>query len=573
MYCRPCRSLRTLLELLVSLSISLLAVPAAVRAAVTCDKASLQQSAPLNTTITAATTEALPSPYQPLTYCNVTGSISTSTAGQANQVLFVLGLPASWNQNFLFLGNKGFGGSIPALSSGEFADALSRGYAIAATDAGHESQLKTAAALDGSFGLTNSQQPNQAARADYAWRAVHLSTVAAEALTEAYYDSPMFSFFDGCSAGGRQGLVEAQQFPTDFNGIVAGDPAIGDTIAGFNWNERNLLQSPKSYLNSSKLQLLNKAMLQACDGTDGVFDGLIQDPRKCNFDPAKLECPYDRDGPNCFTKAQINSIRAIQAGVRSPGQGKQLYPGYTLSDPAGMDGWSQWLTGTSAPVPNAAEPWPPATQPTLASAPAQWSFQDQFMKYFAFNSVSYNSLSFDFNDAGQVTQLTNAVNQDGASGANPDLSQFFGAGGKLIMYHGWSDPAVTPLATVQYYNEVAAQLHLTPRTLQSYARLFMVPGMHHCGGGPGPNVFDPLTPLISWVEQGAAPDSLLAVHFANNDPSTKKTTRTMPLCAYPATALFTGGNMNDADAWVCEPSDAPNTSLDNYLRNAAFKLD
>jgi feruloyl esterase len=550
------------LWLLISLIFSLMAVSAEARAA-NCDKASLQPLVPTGTTITGATIETLAPPYQPLAWCSLTGSIATSSVGQSNQVLFAVGLPASWNQNFLFLGNEGFGGSIQALRSGEFADALSRGYAVTATDTGHESQ-KAVSALDGSFGLAGTQ-PNVVARVDFAWRAVHLSTVAGEALTEAFYDSPMFSFFDGCSTGGRQALVEAQQFPTDFNGIVAGDPAIGDPAAGFNWNERNLSQSPKSYLSTSKLKLLDNAVMQACDGADGVVDGLIQDPRKCNFNPSKLQCPYNRDSPNCLTNEQIAAVRAIYSGAASLNDGKQLYPGYTPSDPGGPDGWARWLTGASAPQPKAAEPWPPA------GAPAQWSFQDQFMKYFVFDSAGYNALSFDPKDASQVAKLTAAAGMDGADAANPDLSQFFGAGGKLLMYHGWSDPAASPLATVKYYGDVAARLHLTVKALQNYARLFMVPGMHHCGGGPGPNVFDPLTPLVSWVEQGAAPDSLLAVHFDKNDPSSKKITRSMPLCAYPATATFTAGNVNDEGAWVCGPSKPASTSLDNYLRKAAYE--
>jgi Tannase and feruloyl esterase len=309
--------------------------------------------------------------------------------------------------------------------------------------------------------------------------------------------------------------------------------------------------------------------MQACDGDDGVVDGLIQDPRQCNFDPGKLECPYDRDGPNCLTKEQIGAVRAIYAGASPASGGQQLYPGFMRSDPDGLDGWAQWLTGTSAPKPKTAEPWPLGA----AGAPAQWSFQDQFMKYFVFNSPAYHSLSFDFNDPEQIAQLAAAIGLKGGNATNPDLSQFFGAGGKLILYHGWSDPAVSPLETVKYYGDVAAELHVTFKVLQKYAQLFMVPGMHHCGGGPGPNVFDPLTPLVSWVEQGKAPNSLLAVHFKNNDPSTKTITRTMPLCAYPATALYTGGKVNGEEAWVCGPSAAPNHPLESYLRNAAFKLE
>jgi feruloyl esterase len=538
-------------------------------AANTCEIAALQQSAPKGTTVTSANLSALPTPYQSLApYCSVSGVIATSSNGQSNQVRFALGLPAAWNQNFLFIGNEAFGGSIQAVGSGEFAVEIGRGYATAATDTGHESQLKTATAIDGSFGLA-AGQPNLAAQDDYDWRAVHVTAVATEALTEAYYDSAMFSFFDGCSTGGRQGLIEAQEFPTDFNGIVAGAPAIGDAIAGFNWNEESLLRSPKGYLTSAKVQFLDGEVLQACDGADGEADKLIQDPRQCNFDPSKLQCPYDRDASNCLTTEQIAVVKNIYKGANA--NGVQLYPGYMPSDPAGPGGWPQWITGAATPVAGA-EPWGPPPQ-SFVTAPIQWSLQDQFMKYFAFNSAAYDSRGFNIGDSAAASQLAGAIAHNGADGENPNLSAFINAGGKLIMYHGWSDPALSPLASVQYYNSVATQLHLSIASLQAYARLFMVPDMHHCGGGPGPNVFDPLTPLVSWVEEGAAPNSLLARHYGDNDLA-NKVTRTMPLCAYPSTALFTGGNLNDGDSWVCsQQTPSSSNRSTSYLHEALLKLD
>lgn len=195
------------------------------------------------------------------------------------------------------------------------------------------------------------------------------------------------------------------------------------------------------------------------------------------------------------------------------------------------------------------------------------------MKYFAFNSAGYDSRGFDFGDSAATTQLNAAVTHDGADGTNPNLSAFFNAGGKLAMYHGWSDPAMSPMVSVEYYTSVAAQLHLSLGALQAYARLFMVPGMHHCGGGPGPNVFDPLTPLVSWVEEGAVPNSLLARHYDKNDLA-NKVTRTMPLCAYPSTALFAGGDAdrNNGDAWVCSQT-APSAGTEaTYLHEALLNL-
>jgi feruloyl esterase len=198
-----------------------------------CDTTTIQGMAPTGTTITSAAMVT-----SPVTYCDVKGTIATSTDGQINTVIFELGLPNIWIGDFVFIGNGGFAGSLQAVDEGEFIASVSVGLARAATDTGHESVLGPLGALDGSFGLTDGNEPALAAREDFSYRAVHLSTVASETITTAYYGSKIFSYFDGCSTGGRQAMVEAEKFPTDFNGIVAGDPAIGDPIAGFNWNDQ-----------------------------------------------------------------------------------------------------------------------------------------------------------------------------------------------------------------------------------------------------------------------------------------------------------------------------------------------
>jgi feruloyl esterase len=306
-----------------------------------------------------------------------------------------------------------------------------------------------------------------------------------------------------------------------------------------------LVSSSDAYLTNSAVATLDAAVTAACDGSDGVVDGLIEDPRLCNFDPASIECKHGATS-NCLTAAQVATVKSIQAGARA-GNGTQLYPGYSLSNPGGPDGWDLWITGFENPTipPIDGEPWgePPAS---LVTAPLQWSFQDQFLKYFVFNDPSYNSLGFNFKN-GDVATLQAVVTKYGGNGENTDLSPFFANGGKLIMYHGWSDPALTPFVSVDYYSGVAKTLGGGFPQLQNNARLFMVPGMHHCSGGPGPYNFDPLTPLIGWVETGAAPDRIIG-----EVPAGPQAGRTFPLCPFPSLAVYQGGRVDDAANWVCK---------------------
>ena len=314
---------------------------------------------------------------------------------------------------------------------------------------------------------------NLAKQDDFLFRSVHVSTVASKAITQAFYDQPVGSaFFFGCSTGGREGLLEAQQYPTDFDGIMAGAPALGNWVAGFNWNVKHLTASPDSYLPPDKIALLDAAVLENCDGRDGVIDGLIQDPRKCTFNPSHLRCKHGNDS-NCLTAEQVKTLKAIYAGA-STEDGEQIYSGFTKSDPGGDWGWIDWITGFQPPnAPGTAQPWVTPAEPPLG-----FTNQDQFLKYFVFSDPTYNSLTFDLNDRRDRTQLAAVINRGGAAATNPDLSVFVKRGGKLIIYHGWSDGTLSPLETVRYYQDVVRTLGGLDRTQQS-VRLFMVPGMHH----------------------------------------------------------------------------------------------
>ena len=532
------------------LSLGPWAIPSA-QAAIGCTQSAIQSAAPPNTTIVSVTAQS-----DPVAYCDVLGYVTTTHPGP-NHVNFELGLPAAWNGRLLFIGNGMFAGSLAfpsvlldLLTPFPVSSEVSAGFATVITDTGHQGGGDFPL-LDGSWALNDVAKQD-----DWLFRGVHVVAVATKFITRSFYGTALRSYFAGCSTGGRQGLVEAQRYPADFDGIVAGDPALGDLPLGANWNEQHIAATADNYIPPEKLALIDSAVMQSCDARDGVRDGLIQDPRKCTFNPDSLRCQGGNNA-NCLAVDQVATLKTIYSGA-STADGHQIYPGYTKSDPFGNpdlafgeDGWPFWMTGFESPnAPGTAEPWMAPEYPPLI-----FFYQDQFLKYFVFSNPDYNFLDFNLN-SDNVARAQAVINRAGAAGTNPDLSSFATRGGKLILYHGWSDPAITPLATVHYYDAVIEQQGDVNRAGQ-FARLFMVPGMRHCigSGGPGPNIFDPLTPLINWVERYAAPKQIVAAHFQDNDPTTGVVTRTMPLCPYPQTPKFRGGNVTDARNWVCHGSE------------------
>lgn len=518
----------TIQWLAVLLSLGVLSLPVS---AVECTQSAIQAISPSNTTVVSAT------PQSNAEYCDVIAYATTLNPGP-NQVNFELTLPSEGNGRFLYIGNGGFGGSLsfPEVFADfeSIPDLTKAGFAIAFTDTGHQGSF-----LDGSWALFD-----QAKQDDFLFRGVHVTAVAAKIITTNFYGHRVHSYFAGCSDGGREALVEAQRYPADFDGIVAGDPAIGAAIAGFNWNQEHLTAHADNYLPTGKLALVDAEVLKTCDAADGVADDLIQDPRKCKFNPAKLLCLAD-EGSDCLTSGQVSSLNAVYSGATKRDR-HSVYSGLSESDSAGDGSWGTWTTGLLPPdAPGAPEPWS-----DFAIAPWQFLIQDQVLKFFVFGDPAYNSLSFDLNSA-DLAKTRMVMNRGGAEGANPNLSSFQNSGGKLIIYHGWSDPALAPQETIRYYNSVVQDQGSLSRTMQ-FARLFMAPGMQHCiGSGPGPNVFDPLTPLINWVERSIEPSKIAATHFQENDLSSGIITRTMPLCPYPKRAHFNGGDINQASSWSC----------------------
>jgi feruloyl esterase len=438
-------------------------------------------------------------------------------------VNFEVWLPLSaWNGKFQGVGNGANAGSIgyPAMAT-----ALRRGYATAGTDTGHA----TRNARDAAWAVGHPEL-----MIDFGYRAIHVTTENAKKVVQAFYrQPPNRSYFMSCSTGGRQGLMEAQRFPEDYDGIIAGDPAANWTrfqTGGHLWIALALNKDPESYIPASKLQLLGDAVNSACDSLDGIVDGVLDDPRKCKFDPQVLACKKEQDSASCLTAKQVKAVKDIWAGARTS-SGETVYPGYMPGAEA-AGGWAAYMTGTGPQTGN------------------HWDQSDNVLKYMVFEDPKWDFRTFNYDK-----DVNFALEKLGKTldAFNPDLTRFRQRGGRLILYHGWSDPSITPLNTIAYYESVVSSLRGKGRAQDAeklaheFIRLFMVPGMLHCSGGPGPNTFDMLSALETWVEQGRAPDSVIASHSTNGVKD-----RTRPLCVYPKVAVHTGrGSTDDAANFVC----------------------
>jgi len=402
-----------------------------------------------------------PSDRAAVAHCRVTATLRPSSD---SDIKIELWMPtANWNRRFQAVGNGAFNGTInyPAM-----AVALDRHYATASTDTGH-------AGGSASFAIGHPQKV-----IDFGWRAVHEMAVASKKIIAAYYDAgPRFSYWNGCSAGGRQGMKEAQRFPADFDGIIAGAP-------GLDWTGRAaqavhvaqaLQKSEDARLSSNARRLVHAAVLQACDLRDGVKDGIVDDPSRCTFDPGSLQCKAAADA-SCLTPAQVNTAKLLYSAQVHPGTKRRiagLLPGSEL-------GWTDMG-------------W---------TASARATGLDQF-RFLVFKDAAWDVDRFNF-----ATDAVRAEEADGdtINALDPNLTAFVERGGKLIQYHGWSDPQISPGNSVDYYQRVVAAMGGVGKVQDAY-RLFMAPGMAHCGGGEGPDTFDMVGALEQWVEQGNAPRS------------------------------------------------------------------
>jgi hypothetical protein len=459
----------------------------------------------------------------PVGFCRVAATLMPSSDSAIMAEVW-LPDPAKWNGKFLGSGNGGFGGSVsgPAL---DMRMALAKGYATAGDDLGHEI---TAVVVDGTWVIGHPEKVK-----DFAYRADHVTAEFAKALIAAYYGRPpQFSYFRGCSNGGHEALMEAERYPADYDGIIAGAPANSWThiMAGFLWNETALFGKPESQIPQGKLAVIQDAVLAQCDTLDGVKDGIINDPAMCHFDPAVLLCKSG-DAPNCLTPPQLDALRKIYDGPVNPRTGKSIYPGFPPGSEGLPQNWDFWITGPKA---------------------AQSQFGSQFFGGFVVADPKWDFRTFDFDrDVARTdAELGPVINSN-----NPDLKAFAARGGKLILFQGWADAAITPWGTIQYYRDIQQKMH--PDQAQRFVRLFMAPGMMHCAGGPGPNTFDAVAAIEQWREKNQAPETLVAARYAN--PAAALTGKplgeplsTRPLCAYPKVAHWIGkGSPDEAQNYVC----------------------
>ena len=463
---------------------------------------------------------AVPAVQAAPAYCHVTGVLDP-------EIAFEVALPGNWNGRFYMIGNGGHAGQ--ALDSpGRVADrhqALGFGFAFAQTNTGHDAREEPGA----TFVLSNPQKA-----IDYAYRAVHLTAVTAKAITADYYGRPVsHAYWNSCSNGGRQGLIEAQRFPDDFDGIVANAPWVDQTgfTIGAIWNQRALDEAPVS---PAKMTLVAERVMAVCDAVDGLGDGLIDDPRACDFDPGRdvPMCSAGTDADDCLTPDQAGAIARIYGGVVS--NGEPYFPGFEPGSEAVISGLFGGGAGSG---------WLNVIVPAQADATvADFRLAENTMKYLVFDppQPDWDYRSFDFDR--DVSLLDEWGEQADAN--NPDLEAFRALGGKLIMTYGWADAILQPRMGVSYYERaVEANGPDTP----DFFRLFMMPGMAHCGGGVGPDRHDPVSAIIDWVESGQAPDSMLASKVMDGE-----VVRTRPLCPYPEVARYSGqGSIDDAANFSC----------------------
>lgn len=466
------------------------------------------------TAVAASATDASPS------YCRVTGLLTP-------EIAFEVSLPAKWNGRFYMIGNGGFAGD--ALDNpGRVAqrnEALKLGFAFAQTNTGHDARKEPGA----TFVRSNPQKA-----IDYAYRAVHLTAKTTEDITKQYYGKSISrAYWNSCSNGGRQGLIEAQRFPDDFDGIVVASPWVDQTgfTVGAIWNQKAL--SAVS-LTPAKLALVADKVMKKCDAIDGLKDGLIDDPRKCNFDPARdlPACSAGSDSPDCLTAAQAAAITKVYSGPSS--NPKPFFPGYMPGSEAVVS--SLFGGGTGSAWLNVIV----TTQPDRK--PADFNLAEGTIQYLASKppKPDYDYQTFDFDRDIHLLDDWSKL----ADAKNPDLSKFKKRGGKLLMTYGWADSILQPTMGVNYFEQAVAKNG--PDTTQFF-RLFMAPGMGHCGGGVGPDRHDAMTAMIDWTEKGKAPDTILATRVMDN-----QVVRTRPLCPYPQVARYSGqGSIDEAANFRC----------------------
>jgi feruloyl esterase len=448
-----------------------------------------------------------PAPLELPPICRVAGTIDPA-------IRFEVWLPigADYNGRLQAVGGGGLAGNIsyPALAT-----AVRAGFASASTDTGHRS--------NDNLWLADPQR-----REDYGHRAIHEMTVKAKAIIDAYYGTgPEYSYFNGCSTGGRQGLMEAQRYPDDYDGIISGAPVNTFTRLhmGQLWTAHATIGTPGATLTADDLNLVNAAVLRQCDVGDGVEDGVLTDPTRCDFEPRELVC-RGRESNSCLAEPKIEALEKIYGGAINPRTGELVYPGLepgSENEQPNNPGWALIMNGTT---------------PFAIDIPV--------LGGMGFENSAWDWRTFDYDrDVALIdAKLANVLNA-----VDPDLRDFKAEGGKLIIWHGWSDPGVMPQRTIDYYGEI---IDFADRATggdgaaftDEYIRLYMLPGVGHCRGGAGPDQVDFMSSIVDWVERSEAPETIVATKADGS--------MTRPLCPHPQVATYRRGDVNDPASFVCE---------------------
>jgi feruloyl esterase len=430
-------------------------------------------------------------------FCRVLGRIG-------KEINFELLLPSQWNQRFLMSGGGGFVGSI----QNSFRYEVNSGYATVGTDAGHQGS-----AIDASWGLNNMER-----QIDFGKLAIHLTAVVSKYLIRTYYcKGPAYSYFSGCSRGGGQAMMEAQQYPTDFDGIVAGAPAFTWPAIGakFIQNSQKNYPNPKDIskpvITKDNLKLLQEKVLKQCDALDGVTDNIINDPRACHFDFSALPvCPDSLASPNCFTAQQLAAIKTVYGAVTV--KQDTIYPGFLFGAENEEGSWDVWIAGNN---------------PKVKVPSAHFLFGTGMFKYLVFNNPGWDYSQYDFSRFFEETRYASAF----LDASQTDYTEFKKRNGKMIFFHGWNDPALSALQTIKHYEEA----EMKDKDIQSHIRLFLLPGVLHCNGGPGPDDVDWIEIIRDWVEKAKAPERVVMSKKENG-----KTVMTRPVFPFPKVAIYSG---------------------------------
>jgi hypothetical protein len=438
-----------------------------------------------------------------LPHCRVNGVIGS-------EIRFSMLLPDAWNHKFLMGGGGGFVGTVQNSAQGT----VNAGYASAGTDTGHQGS-----GTDASWALNNLER-----KVNFGYLAVHRTAEVAKAIVRSYYNAEIErNYFSGCSRGGGQALMEAQRFPDDFDGIIVGAPAFDWTGIGAQaiQTAQITFPDPKSLstpiLTPTELKLVETKILDACDTLDGVKDGRMEDPRRCTIDVNTLP----------VSERQRTALRALYAPTRN--RDGEIYPGRPFGGEGDPAGWAAWIVGVNSQLLAAQQ-----------APSADFAFGTQMYKYLFLNDPAWDYARYDLSDWKKDTALAATF----LNATSADLDAFKAKGHKLILWHGWSDPALTALGSVRYYDQVQAR----DANVRDYFRMFMMPGVLHCGGGPGPDVADWTTVIADWIERGNAPDRIIARKMTAGAVAF-----TRPLCPYPQHAVYTGsGSTDDAANFVCQ---------------------